>query len=78
MDKRLIVVMVVLFLVLAACAGNTVDNDAREVYSGAAVYNGVGRFVDDEAGVVCWVYDRYKSGGISCLPLRDTLLDTGR
>ena len=33
------------------------------------------RFIDDEAGVVCW---RYKNnGGISCLPISDTKLRVG-
>lgn len=27
------------------------------------------RFVDRQMGVVCWVYDGFKAGGISCIPL---------
>ena len=34
----------------------------------------VGRIVDDEAGVVCWVHKR-PAGGISCLPIEQTRLD---
>jgi len=34
---------------------------------------GVTRFVDDEAGVVCWKYNR----GLSCLPIGDTTLRIG-
>jgi hypothetical protein len=34
------------------------------------------RFVDDDAGVVCWVYNSSyeEAGGISCVALKDTLL----
>lgn len=36
------------------------------------------RWVDEEAGVVCWVFYEYHSGGpasgISCLPIGDTNL----
>ena len=39
---------------------------------------GISRWVDEEAGVVCWVYSGFYKGGISCLPLSDTRLDVGR
>ena len=32
------------------------------------------RFIDDEAGIVCWRYTN-NPGGLSCLPLADTRLD---
>jgi len=32
----------------------------------------VKRFIDKEAGAVCWVW--YKTGGISCLPISETKL----
>ena len=32
------------------------------------------RFIDHEAGVVCWVYRGGFGGGISCLPLDETSL----
>ena len=34
----------------------------------------VERFIDTEAMVVCWTFDTYNGGGISCLPLSDTNL----
>lgn len=34
----------------------------------------VSRFEDPQAGVVCWVFDRYEKGGISCLPKSQTTL----
>lgn len=30
------------------------------------------RFVDTEAGTVCWMYTRAYRGGISCLPIEQT------
>lgn len=40
--------------------------------------NGVYRFIDNEAGVVCWIYlnsvDNADRGGISCLPINYTRL----
>lgn len=32
----------------------------------------VGRHVDSEAGIVCWVYVGVNSGGIDCLPISET------
>lgn len=32
------------------------------------------RYVDGEAGVVCWVFFGIYKGGISCLPISETLL----
>jgi len=37
-------------------------------------YN-ISRYVDAEAGVVCWVYNASYSGGLACLPISDTRLD---
>lgn len=36
------------------------------------------RFVDEEAEVVCYLYDVYRGGGIDCLPLSQTALNVGR
>lgn len=50
--------------------------------NGLVIYNGLTRFTDDEAGVVCWVLkDYYMNGygiGLSCLPIRETLLGATR
>lgn len=35
----------------------------------ALVQYGVSRFEDQEAGVICWIYNQ---GGISCLPIEQT------
>lgn len=39
----------------------------------------VKRFIDEEAGVVCWAHNDGNYGtGFSCLPLSETKLDYGR
>ena len=40
----------------------------------ASFNNSVFRFIDKEAGVICWIYSDGYRGGISCLPLSDTFL----
>lgn len=41
------------------------------VWSSGGTYSAVQRFVDEEAGVVCYIYYR----GISCLPVDQTNLE---
>jgi hypothetical protein len=41
---------------------------------GLVILDGVSRFEDAEAGVICWVYTQAYRGGISCLPKSETLL----
>lgn len=64
--KKTLVLLVALMLILVSCLPDegkkTLDNSA------------VTRFTDDEAGVVCWVYQDFNRGGISCLPINDTKL----
>lgn len=65
-----VMVLVIAMFVLAACATPVVSikQSDGEAY-------GVTRFVDKEAGVVCWKYYLGGAGGgISCLPLKDTKL----
>ena len=42
-----------------------VDGDRYMVY----------RWIDKEAGVVCYIFTRENAGGISCVPIKDTLLE---
>ena len=66
-----------LLLALAGCtqAGEPVGKSERLNIS--SIGYGVFRFIDHEAGVVCWVYKGSEKGGISCLPLGETRLDVG-
>lgn len=63
------------FAFLSACqtlepVGTIESNEGTKEY----VYTSVQRFIDKEAGVVCYLYSSIQKGGISCLPLSDTLL----
>lgn len=69
----LALVLLVTAAILAGCATSEVETP--DVTAPAmTVYWDVGgrvkRFVDSEAGVVCWVYDK----ALECLPLEDTTL----
>lgn len=50
-------------LLLTAC-GSVVGPDGRPVGKN----QGLTRYVDEEAEVVCWVYSSGYQGGLSCLP----------
>ena len=39
------------------------------------VGNRISRYYDKEAGVVCWLYNGNSAVSISCIPIKDTLLD---
>ena len=71
----LIVLFVVgLFFVISGCSSALSDEvPTTNLDSSTAPY--IGRYIDDEAGVVCWLWDSggYK-GGLSCLPIADTKL----
>jgi hypothetical protein len=38
----------------------------------AQIRFGIVRYVDEEADVICWVFNGFVWGGISCLPMKDT------
>jgi hypothetical protein len=66
-----IVSLVVMAVLLVSCAGGGGSEGIREIPE-VTVRNEVNRFIDKEAGVVCWTHFQY---GISCLPLSETKLD---
>ena len=81
--KRAIFVALLLLL-LAACTPQVLEEEPQAVASqapdvvwvltDASARYGAYRFIDHQAGVVCWVYANYGKGGISCLPLIETRL----
>jgi len=73
------VIAVVLLAGLAGCVGGEDPNNSGEERNGTVIDGEVTRFVDTEAGVVCYKYedDSWEQGGISCVPLEQTDLDGG-
>lgn len=70
-------VLLVLVFLLAGCSQIQYEDDPAQQVMPIPNNYGVVRYVDEEAGVVCWIYSAYHKGGISCFPLDDTLLDKG-
>jgi hypothetical protein len=62
-----IIIIFVLLFVLVSCT-TMPSSSARS--NNKDLGNGLSRFVDKEAGVVCWM----ATYGLSCLPIKDTLL----
>jgi len=79
MNKTKIVTatFIVLFVLLAvvlltvSCAPNYDANSTSDEIDGNAGV-GVVRYIDYEAGVVCWIFRFGES--VSCMPISDTLL----
>lgn len=66
-------ILVLLTLALTGCKQQEWTSTTTN-YVGA-LPPGVKRFIDDDAGVVCYTYrNTYDSAGISCLPLSETKL----
>jgi hypothetical protein len=66
--KQLIALLIALSI-LAGCKPPSTDSTNNDSFP-----YGISRHVDEEAGVVCWVYTSYQRGGIDCLPISDTKL----
>lgn len=71
--KKIIVLLTCLLLI--SCGSAPIDQASviPQIASDGLPY-GVGRFIDHEAGVVCWLSDVYYGNSISCLPIGETLL----
>jgi hypothetical protein len=71
-----IIMMILVLITLVGCASYPTESPIRDVPNDDikifdSLSNGVFRFIDKEAGVVCWtVYQN----GISCLPIGETKL----
>lgn len=72
MIRKLVLIALVL---LAGCLGGGTPSDEAQRED---VSDHVERFVDNDAGVVCWIYSdgsvapEGQAGGISCIPLEQT------
>jgi hypothetical protein len=78
---RRILLVVLLGWLLVGCAPSEAPSDSSPNVHYVTNYNlggfNVTRFVDAEAGVVCWVFSPGQGGGggISCLPIDQTKLE---
>ena len=69
--KKLLVI-ILLGILLVSCAVTPEQSNI----SGADLNwdYGVTRYIDSEAGVVCWIFTGYQKAGMDCMPLSDTTL----
>jgi hypothetical protein len=67
-------IMIVLLLVIATVV--TLASSCS-VDTSKSLPSTVDRFIDDEAGVVCWTWNIVNGGGMSCLPIQETRLGQG-
>lgn len=83
--KSLLLVAVVLLAGLAGCGttedstqSNSVGNNSMTQVTGEVPSDGTHRFIDEEAGTVCYIHNddlgSGGAGGMSCLPLNETSL----
>jgi len=76
MKMKRIALVLVLVALLVGCETDpewkNPDNQER-LSSVGTVY----RYIDAEAGVVCWIVDGGYNGGMSCLPIGETDLRIG-
>lgn len=79
--RVLAVIAVVLLAGLAGCVGGGAEDVERPEedveYESVEVHTDTTRFIDREAGVVCYKYGSpsYDEAGISCLPIDQTDLE---
>lgn len=59
-------------LIVGGCDGESHKQEGQPIYQS----NRVQRHIDTEAGVACWVYTSAYRGGIDCMPMENTKLDT--
>jgi hypothetical protein len=62
-----LITLLIWLLMLISCAAPAMPDQAKpDLWTS--------RIIDEEAGVICWVYKAGYAGGISCLPLEQTRL----
>ena len=74
--RKIIFVILLACLLLTACSDSYQLKLSESASPYTIVNNNIVRIIDEEAGVVCWIYSHSKlrEGGISCLPLDETNL----
>ncbi len=74
LNRLKLIALPLLSLVLAGCAASAGGNSTFWQISNTRL-SGVYRTLDEEAGVVCWVYSSIDKGGIDCMPISETKLE---
>jgi len=73
--KTIALIAVVLLAGLAGCVGGdeTTDSGPKdEKVQDDGRFDDVDRFIDREAGVVCYKFTGFEKGGLSCVPIEQT------
>jgi hypothetical protein len=71
---RKITLIISVLILLAVLVGCVEPIDVETVSDYKKLDNGISRFIDTEAGVVCWTSHVYSGYSISCLPIGQTQL----
>jgi hypothetical protein len=69
---KIFLILILLVVLISGCGIRVEKIDSVIPYHKGIA--GIERYMDNEYGVVCWVYKSGYAGGISCLPISDTLL----
>lgn len=68
-----VLALMVLLATCAVAAGVTKNTGySNAIALGETFGYGLWRVADNDAGVVCWVYDKYYAAGIDCMPIEMT------
>ena len=78
--KKLILIVALLTLFFCMYffeVSDSTDSDSMEGCITIQVdsLNTIYRCIDEPANVVCYIFNGYNKGGLSCIPLSDTTLD---
>ena len=73
---KILFLSIVVMSFLSAC-GPSIPKSGGSPIEATHVNDYTIRFVDREAGVLCYVYDTSGRPSLSCVPLKDTLLWEG-
>lgn len=68
---KIFLTILVFTLLFVSCVPSENGSNSNIIEGATNLY----REIDEDAGVVCWIYSGYQSGGIDCMPISETLLD---
>ena len=76
---RIVIVCLAMCVLLAGCNQTPLPTVKPDEISGVVMSGttSVSRYIDTQAGVVCWILRTGYAGGVSCLPIGQTRLEVG-